>query len=430
MKRFLYIIPILLLTAACNKEGGSERVVETLSVSSPDATRVHLVDGVNAVWNSGDKVSVFYNGGVNECWEYTGNDGAFKGSISHEGNTWRIGNGRFTALYPYDSNASISGEVLSTTVPAVQEWDPSSYGWALLVSSTDDASLQFSYACAFVRLSLSGLGKIRSVSLKGGNSEPLAGPVTVDISGSSLQTAYGSGATKEITVKKADNSVLASLGTSETDLWFGLLPGTFDKGLVLTVTLESGNTEDVHVSGPSVLKAGEVFCVHARMFGTETITIDFVNKASSFSPLLPSTGNLSTSEGTHTYNSGNGTYTLTFHPAYDANWYGYGFYDHADFGRSLLLGRKGGWIKLPVLTGYALLEAEYTAGSLSGHPFLSDSTSDPFNHMLSNQVGDTTGNTNYNMMVSNPVKNKQYYLVVGSGNLLMKKLILRYIKKD
>ena len=430
MKRILYIIPILLLATACHKEIAPERVMETLSVSSPDLTRVHLVDGVNAVWNAGDKVSVFYNGGENECWNYTGADGAFKGSISHEGNTWRVGNGRFTALYPYDSGASISGEVLSTTVPAVQAYDPSSYSWGLLVSSTDDASLQFAYACAFVRLSLSGLGTIRAITLKGGDNESLAGPATVDISGSSIQSAYGSGATKEITVKNADGSVLTTLGSGESDFWIGLLPGTFSKGLVLTVTLESGNTEDVNVSGPAVLKAGEAFCVHARLFGTETITIDFVNKASSFTPLLPSTGNLSTSDGTHTYNSGSGTYTLTFHPGYDAAWYGYGFYDHADYGRSLLLGRKGGWIKLPVLTGYALLEAEYTSGSLSGHPFLSDSPSDPFNHMLSNQVGDTTGNTNYSMMLGNPVKNKHYYLVVGSGNLLMKKLILRYVKKD
>lgn len=430
MKRVFYIISVLLLVAACNKEGSPAQVVETLSVSSPDATRVHLVDGVNAVWNAGDKVSVFYNGGDNECWNYTGNDGAFKGTISHEGNTWRVGNGRFTALYPYDSSASISGEVISTTVPAVQQWDPLSYSWALLVSSTDDASLQFSYACSFVRLSLSGLGTIKSITLKGGNNEPLAGPATLDISGSSIQSAYGSGTTKEITVKNADGSILTTLGDVESDFWIGLLPGTFSKGLVLTATLESGNSEDINVSGPAVLKAGEVFCVHARMFGTETITIDFVNRASSFSPLLPSTGNLSTSDGTHTYDSGNGTYTLTFHPGYDANWYGYGFYDHTDFGRSLLLGRKGGWIKLPVLTGYALLEAEYTSGSLSGHPFLSDNPSDPFNHMLSNQIGDTTGNTNYNMMLDNPVKNKQYYLVVGSGNLLMKKLILRYVKKD
>ena len=424
MKRIRYIFPLLFLVVACHKEGGSTKVVETLSVSGPSETKVRLLDGVNAVWSAGDKVSVFYNGGENEQWNYTGTDGAAKGTISHEGSTWRVGNGKFTALYPYDSGASISGEVISTTVPATQPYEDSSYGWALLVSSTEDASLNFDYACSFVRLTLSGTGKVKGIKLKGGNGEPLAGPVTVDISGSSPVATYGSGTTQEITV--GGDAVVATLSGSGTDFWIGLLPGTFSKGFTLTAILESGSTEDFTVSGPVTLKAGEAFCVHGRLFGLDSVTFDFVNKANAFSPKLPSTGNLSTSEGTHTYDSGNGTYTLTFHPAYDANWYGYGFYDHAEYGRALLLGRKNAWIKLPVRTGYALVEAEYEAGSLSGHPYLSDSTSDPANHMLSNQVSDTTPGTHYNMLLTSPVKNKQYYLVVGSGNLLMRKLILRY----
>ena len=49
--------------------------------------------------------------------------------------------------------------------------------------------------------------------------------------------------------------------------------------------------------------------------------------------------------------------------------------------------------------------------------------------MLTSQVGDTTPGTNYSVTLDNPVSGRQYYLVVGSGNLLMRKLILRYIKK-
>ena len=431
MKKLLYIVSIVLAAVACRKEAEQQTVVESLEVTGPATTRVHLIDGVNAVWNAGDKVSVFYNGGSNECWNYTGADGANKGTISHEGTSFRVGNGRFTALYPYDSNASMTGDVISTTVPALQEWAASSYSWGLLVSSTEDAALRFDYACTFVRLSLYGYGKVKSVTLKGGNNEPVSGPATVDISGSSPVSNHVSGATQTVTVKKSDDSVLATLGSEEFDIWIGLLPQSFSKGFVLTVTLESGNTEDINVSGPVTLNAGEVFCVHGYLAGLETITIDFVGKVNSFSPTLPPTSNLSQSEGTHTYDTGNGTYSLTFHPAYDASWYGYGYFDHADWGRSLLLGRKGGWIKLPVMTGYALFEAEYVAGSTSGRPFISDNASDPFNHMLSNQVSaNTTGNTSYYMQVENPVKNKQYYLVVGAGNLLMKKLILRYVKKD
>ena len=415
MKKLLYMIPILLLAASCHKEV-SVQVVETLSVSSPDPTRVHLTDGVSAVWNAGDQVSVFYNGGENEKWNYTGADGASKGTISHEGNSWRIGNGNFTALYPYDSGATMSGDVISTTVPSVQAFDLYSYTWAMLVSSTDDASLHFEYACALVRLSLAGIGKVRSVTLKGGNDEPLAGPCTVDVSAGAPVAAPGSGAASSVTVNKADGSFLATLSAAETDVWIGVLPGTFSKGLVFTVTLESGNTEDVHVSGPVTLKAGEVFCVHGRLFGFETV-----------SPALPASAFNEHNDGTHTYTANGKSYTLSFHPAYHATSYGYGMYSN-EYGKSLLLGRNGAWIKLPVMAGYALFEAEYEAGSLSGHPYLSDSAGDPLNHMLSNQVSDTTPGNSYSMTLGNPVTGKQYYLVVGSGNLLMRKLILRYTK--
>ena len=426
MGRLFYILPFLVLISGCHKEGGSGMFVETLEVSAPSTPKVHLADGVNAVWNAGDKVSVFYNGGDNEQWNYTGADGASKGTISREGSTWRVGDGKFTALYPYDAAASISGEVISTVVPATQPYVDSSYGWALLVSSTEDASLHFDYASAFVRLTLSGTGKVKGIKLRGGNGEPLAGPVTVDISGNLPVASYGSGTTQEITV--GGKTVMATISNEGTDFWVGLLPGTFSKGFTITAILESGSTEEFTVSGPVMLKSGEVFCVHGRLFGFDTVTFDFVNNAGAFSPKLPSTGNLSTSEGTHTYDSGNGTYTLTFHPGYDAAWYGYGFYDHAEYGRALLLGRKNAWIKLPVRTGYTLVEAEYEAGSLSGHPYLSDNTSNPSGHMLSNQVSDTTPGTRYSMTLTSPVKNKQYYLVVGSGNLLMRKLILRYVK--
>jgi hypothetical protein len=50
--------------------------------------------------------------------------------------------------------------------------------------------------------------------------------------------------------------------------------------------------------------------------------------------------------------------------------------------------------------------------------------------MLTSQVSDTTPGTHYSMTLDRPVVGKQYYLVVGSGNLLMRKLILRYIKNN
>ncbi len=426
MKRLLYIVGIISLAVSCSKQSEPMMVNESLQVQSPASTRVSLSDGINAVWNKGDKVSVFYEGGANEMWEYTGEDGARKGTISHEGQTNRVGLGSFTALWPYDSGASISGTVVSTTVPATQQSTPASYSWAMLLSTTTDNSLSFQYANTFVRLGLKGAGSIKSLELKGNDNETLSGECNVDVSGPVPEASFTSGASgKSVTISNGD-SVLSNITDAETDFWIATLPGTFEKGLTITVTMASGGTEDVTISGPISLKAGEVLCVHASLLGYETITLDFVNNAGAFSPILPPTSGLSTSEGTHTFTCASGKYSLTFHPAYDSNWYGYGYYDHADYGRSLLLGRKGAWIKLPVISGSALCEVEYVAGSTSGYPFISDDSSDPFNHMVSNQINATVGYTSYIMTVEQPVKNKQYYLVVGSGNLLMKSMTLRY----
>ena len=417
MKKLLFFVSIILLAAGCSKESGQQTVTESLEITGPTETRAHLVDGVNAAWDAGDKVSVFYNGGSNECWDYTGADGAFKGTISHEGTSYRVGSGRFVALYPYDSGATISSNVITTTVPATQTYRNSSYGWASMVSSTDDASLHFNYASAFVRVSLAGLGSVKSVAVRGNNNENIAGKMSVDISGAAPTASITASGTKTITVQNG-SSVLENLGEEENDFWIGIAPGTFNSGLTVTVTLSNNSTEEFTVTGPVTVSPGEVLCVHGRLFGFLTISADFSSKTN-FSPALPSS--VVTSEGTHTFTSAGNTYSLTFHPMYDSSSYGYGFYNNSE----LLIGRKNSWIKLPVINGFALFEVEYVSGGTSGQPYLSASSSNP--KAASNQVSSSEAGSVYSMTLSEVVANKQYYLIVGAGNLRIKSMTIRYI---
>ena len=421
MKRFLCISTVFLLALACSRENVSIR--EELRAESPLCTRVSLSDGVNAVWNSGDKLSVFYNGGVNEQWEYTGDDGAFKGAISHNGNADRVGLGRFVAMWPYDSGAGISGDVVSTTVPAVQEYRKSSFGWALLVSKTEDNTLRFEYATGFLRISLRGIGKVKSVSVKGNGGEVLAGTAKVDVSESKpvacLTSQSGS---KTLTVKDGYN-VLETLSEEAKDFWIAMLPGTFTAGLTITVTLDGGNTKELGVSGPVTIGAGEVLCVYGRIFGYQTVSADFTN-INAFSPAIP--GSIVTSEGTHNFSSGDGRYSFTFHPVEYANgFWGYGMYEG-----SLLIGRNNSWIQLPVLPGCALYEVEYQAAGTSGGPYLTDTTVNPSKHKLSNQIDESTPGDWYSVTLSKLEKDKQYYLVVGKGNLRIMQIVLKYVPMD
>lgn len=412
-KIFLFVSTILL--AACAKEGSS--VTESLEIYGPD-TKAHLVDDVNAVWDAGDQVSVFFNGGANECWDYTGADGASQGSISHEGTAYRVGSGRFTAVYPYDSGASMSGEVITTVIPAAQTYRTGSYGWALMVSSTENASLQFRYACAFLRVSLRGAGAVKTVQVQGNNNELICGTAQVDISGAAPATAITSGS-KIITLSGTSATMESLVTDTEKDFWIGLAPGTYSNGLTVTVTLSNNSTETLAVSGPVTVANGEVLSVHGLIYSFLSISVDFTNQ-NNVTPALPNSGNHADAD--YSFIFGGNNYTVTLHHSADKN---YGWYN-ADGYPGLLIGMGGAWIKLPVIEGYALYEVEYQAAGASGSPYVSPSGSNPtaVSNILS--AGLTQGES-YTMTLHEIVPGKQYYLMVGSGNLRIAILTLRYI---
>ena len=416
MRHTFILLSILLMAAGCTKEHEPETIIETLEISGAQQVKAHLVDGVNAVWDAGDKVSVFFNGGANECWDYTGPDGASQGTISHSGTTYRVGSGYFTAVYPYNTSASMAGYVVTTSIPEVQPYKNASYGYALMVSYTEDASLQFSYACAFVRLSLSGVGAVKSVSIKGNNDELLAGTANVDISGDSPVTSVSSGS-KTVTVSNAGQT-LETLGAEEKHFWIALAPGTYSNGLSLTVTLANGTTQQVQASGSVTVKAGEVFCVHDRILNYMTISADFTNRQA-FTPNIPA-GTVS-SESTYSFVSGGHTYSITCHPS-DGRVQG-------TYEGTYLIGFNGAWIKLPVLDGYALYEVEYKTAGQAGQPYISKTNTNPT--AVSNQIPDkTTVGQNYTMTLKEFLPDQQYYLMVGAGNLRMSNITLRYVAKN
>lgn len=415
MKKTLLFVFTILLVACAKQQGGP--VTETLQICGP-ATKAHLVDGVNAVWDAGDQVSVFYNGGSNECWNYTGADGASHGSISHEGSSYRVGSGRFTVVYPYNSSTSLSGNVISTSIPSSQTYRKDSYGWALMVSATENESVQFNYGCAFLRVSLRGAGAVKNIQVRGNDNELLCGSVRVDLSEKMPVTSVSSG-TKVITLSGSAGTMETLDTDSEKDFWIGLAPGSYQSGLTVSVTLANNSVETLSVSGPVSVANGEVLSVHGLIYSFLSISVDFTNK-NNLSPALPNSGDYSDND--YSFTSGGNNYTIRLHHSDGKT---YGWYS-ADGYPGLLIGMGGAWIKLPVIEGYALYEAEYRAAGASGSPYISPSGSNPTevsNHL---PAGLTQGET-YTMTLYELVTGKQYYLMVGSGNLRIGVLTLRYV---
>ena len=416
MKKTVVILSIILL-ASCAREGVPVSVRETLQISGPEV-KAHLVDGINAVWDTGDQVSVFFEGGTNERWDYTGADGASRGSISHEGTTYRVGSGRFTAVYPYDSGASMSQDVISTTIPASQTYRDSSYGWALMVSCTDNASLQFRYACSFIRVCLRGAGAVKTIQVQGNDNEDICGTAKVNIAGSAPSTTIVSSG-KAITLTGSSATMESLTDETEKEFWIGLAPGSYTKGLTVTVTLANNNTETIAVSGPVTVGCGEVVSVHGLIYSFMTLSVDFTNR-NNVTPTLPTAAQ--TADGNFSFSSGGANYSLTLHPGSGRN---YMFYNAEGY-PGLLIGMGGAWIKLPVIEGHALYEVEYRTAGASGSPYISTSGINPV--QVSNQLtaGLTQGET-YTMTLYELESGKQYYLMVGSGNLRIAVLTLRYV---
>ena len=86
-------------------------------------TRTELQNWKRVFWLPGDKISVFSAGQMGEFTSQNSESTAstfFKGRIVVDTQDLQSG-GWITALYPYDPNATISGNVITTTLPSVQQ---------------------------------------------------------------------------------------------------------------------------------------------------------------------------------------------------------------------------------------------------------------------------------------------------------------------
>lgn len=199
-----YFIPFLvlgtLLLSSCSKdEMSSEDEIPAGTDSSLNAGKVKmefkagndpvsrtvLVDGddENKVnWEANDTISLFDPNSNNI---FTTSDGG--ASVTFTGSA-KDGQSTYYALYPYDDKATISGSIITTTLPAEQTAREGSFDKMLnpsVAKSGNDKILKFKNACAVVKFTLGSVpdGKnIVKAMFRGNNGESLAGPIQIDAS--------------------------------------------------------------------------------------------------------------------------------------------------------------------------------------------------------------------------------------------------------
>lgn len=369
--RLISILFVTMALAACTKT--SQDVLSSILVFvDTESTKAEILD-YGAVWKTGDKVGLFFGDGVAEKWEYKGSDNAVSGAIY--GRSIHSGSDRKCAVYPYREDLSVSGDVVCTVLPSLQEGRGSEM---LLAALPSQGALVFRYACGFVCLHLDKGSVYKSAVLHGRGDEVLAGPVAVDLSG------------KNPNVKPASSAVCTTVEVHSAaglpdDVWFCLPPLALQDGFNIRLETAEGKSKDLQFAGFTEISCGKVFecsASESKDVRTRTVDLDFRAGNTVFTESLPtsySKGIFNADTGhpsgkTFSTSDGFGVTFYTVDGDADGGTLGVRWYarddDHPEGGR-IQMGRAGSYIGLPGIEGLRVCSVSLLMCGTSGAPYIS-----------------------------------------------------------
>ena len=227
----------LCLFVACTAKQGAvlppsaEDVVLTAYMEGNKGTRTTLgEDYTTVLWMPEESISVFRGGKMavfsSDNTEKT-TSALFKGTLPGDGSDQVI-----YGLYPYNADATISADVVTTSLPNVQSAVAGTFDDDLFiaVARTESYELGFYNVCSGLRFMLDR-SDIRCVTLLSNAGEPLAGQFSVNVS-------KGAPEIKEIPEGISEVTLTAPEGkTFEKDVWYYLvtLPTNLEKGYTILI---------------------------------------------------------------------------------------------------------------------------------------------------------------------------------------------------
>lgn len=225
---------VLLASCTANREPDDIQtplVSLTATTEGYSDTRTTLDgDYTTVLWMPGESISVFRGGGMARFTsdnKEKSHSASFKGTLpgSDDGSKLLYG------LYPYSADATVSKDVITTSLPAEQEGFAGSFadGLFLSVSQTTTYEMGFRNVCSGIRFMLDR-DDIRTVTLLSNGGEQLAGRVSVGFDKSGYPfVADVAEAAPEVRLTAPDGK------TFESGQWYYLvtLPASLEKGYTL-----------------------------------------------------------------------------------------------------------------------------------------------------------------------------------------------------
>ena len=233
---------VLLVSCTAERESFDMQMAEvslTATTEGDSDTRTTLdKDYTTVLWMPNESISVFRGG---EMARFTSDNmeksksASFKGTLpgSDDGSKLLYG------LYPYSAEATVSKDVITTSLPAEQEGFAGSFadGLFLSVSQTTNYEMGFRNVCSGIRFMLDR-DDIRTVTLLFNGGEPLAGRVSVsfDKSGDPF-VADVAEAASEVRLTAPDGK------TFKEGEWYYLVTLPADLGKGYTLILEGDEVQ-------------------------------------------------------------------------------------------------------------------------------------------------------------------------------------------
>lgn len=253
MKRVYLSLLLLVTLVACTNNDAkidkTEAAVDGKIYATIDngGSRVHLNSDVQTVWNEGDEITILGPTSYAQ-YRFDGKTGDRSGTFSNVESFAPILDKatQFNALYPghgnlnYSETRAVKDEMIATLLP-VQKYTKDSYypkSNIMIGSSPDGSSYVFKNVVSYLRLSLVGQKAIKSIQLKGNNSEFLAGQLFINTS--TLKTHLkgdDSGNSKNVILDCGDG---VQLSETPIDFYFTLPAMTLSKGFSLVIEFTDG----------------------------------------------------------------------------------------------------------------------------------------------------------------------------------------------
>lgn len=225
--------------ASCSSEDNNttienESAVKVMTFTATqegnEASTRAILSGTNIHWDSEDKISLLYSS-ENKQFTLTGGAGSTSGKFSGEA----LESGPYTAVYPYQSTASLSGDdVTNVTLPATQTATDNSFdkNAALMMAKSDNTTLEFKNAVGYVKVTPKfACSKI--VLQASGASEYLAGMCTLSYGDGKPSITFTSGQSTSIT--------LSGNITANTTYYIAVPAVTLSTGWSISFTDNTGN---------------------------------------------------------------------------------------------------------------------------------------------------------------------------------------------